>query len=438
MINLFILNVVLPGGNGDFGNMLNFVRSLRMGSRVKKLSVFVVCVKSQLSDLKKISKSEPEINYIYLTANLDYQSYKQNDHFHYGVPGPGKIKLDKKYNDILNTADIAIEFPVSYPFRKEVFKFYKKKWCRFLEYGRSPGYASKGVYRTGFNKSSKGILFHSKDWYKNILNNKKLKSELSVVLKNKTIESFIENHYLTCCYIRPNPNDRYNKVLLNFIFLILINQKDDMRDIAIITSTKIETLENIKFILYDFGINEVSIIRPKMLETNLIIKYEDFSEDEKNKLRRLEGKRRLIIWSGFLFDQKIFQSLLSISIQSAKRKTNGAHFLGACGDGSLTDLFSLMVESNFPFIPVIKPTLDFHYEHLKRMEVFGKELKISSEARLVINSVLKIEHLNGFELNELIMVCRKDQIQKEIHLVMSYIYKNWNLNKFLDKILNKV
>ena len=57
-----------------------------------------------------------------------------------------------------------------------------------------------------------------------------------------------------------------------------------------------------------------SIYNPEKGVTISTINYDDFSESEKRKLNKNKLRKKLIIWSGFLFNQNVFHSLLRMSV----------------------------------------------------------------------------------------------------------------------------
>jgi len=416
--HIVLFSVILNDGLGDFGNMLNMMRIISHHPTPISFSSIVICTPDQIDLLRRVTPREYQSMIHFQIASLDPQAYMAGNLFHVGMPGPGLVSLDKRAINELENSDLILEFPIAYPYRSQVMTTkQQRKTKRILEYGRSPGKASKGITRTGFNPTAKGILLHPTPYLSLIQKQINHTHDWTPLLKT-TSKDTTESPILYCCYVKPDPTDPNNNYTRNYIVAVLLNEHPYQSHIDLFCSVTLTGVAGLEAILNEFGIGSVEIHRPNSDTITTVI-------GDKSK--------RLRLFSGYRFSQSSFHTLLLYACSLHKKQNRHTPlFLAGCGDGSLTDIISIAAfEKDIPVVPFIKPIIEYHYPHLSNLEKIAKHQLQQPNLASAINKIFHLHTLDGFGVQDLVSHLNSKEIREKLFVLVDYIASKHNFNHTL-------
>lgn len=422
-----ILCCVLQDGQGDIGNMLAFLRALQAQNAAYKTTCVILCLQHQLASIQKTCQAIPAslATFQYYVCPEERVAYRRGDLAHYDVPAPGVPSEKAEIIALCEQATHVFVFPVVYPFLKEIVGRASDRTWQFLEYGRS--LAENLPPRTlamGVRPHEKGIVFHAKGVF---ASSKALDPEVSKLLlgEARTHETYLKNHALAVCYFKRTPQDPQLVIMKHFLMMSLFLVQRKRVNIDIFCPDGILGLEPFYPFLFEFGIKDVQRVTPTGAENPIEIIMESFDAGLQKRLaNKKKPEHRLRLFVGFKSEQSHFLSLLALSTQSAW--PSGYLPMGACGDGSTTDVLSLAYYTrHIGVLPVIQPVTTYHYETLQALEGYAHSLE--GQHKEVWRVLFHVSTCTPFEVLALCQTLEREKEQGVLRRLLQRLYEHHNI-----------
>ena len=347
-----IICCVLQDGLGDLGNLLSFIEVLKAAGVNQDCHALVLYLPQQEAQVKKLTSDASGVMFHFVPCPVEVEAYRQDNLSAYNVPAPGLPVLPAVFLDVFEASTLIIEFPVAYPFIDDLLGDYKDKALRFLEYGRSFPNMDAGIIPMGIRAHEKGIIIQGAKRFEGQL------SELSwahkeLLLEGKSDEAYLATHQLRVAYFKQNPNDKQLNHFKHYLMLQLLLVKESPQSLDLFCPSGIADMSGLYPFFESVGIGCVQILTPEKAGKDVCL-----SEALPARLR---------LFSGFKLSQKEFLSVLGNCMKSLS--SGGVYMMGACGDGSLTDMLSLAYHAEpGVLIPSIQPVTSYQYETLEAVK----------------------------------------------------------------------
>ena len=347
-----IVCCVLQDGLGDLGNLLSFIEVLKAAGVKADCHALILYLPQQEPQVKKLTSDAEGVVFHFLPCPVEVEAYKQEDLSAYNVPAPGLPRVPDACVAVFEASNHIIEFPVAYPFIADLLGVHKDKALRFLEYGRSFPNMEAGIVPMGIRAHEKGIIVQGAKRFEGKLSQLPWMHK-ALLLEGDSDDTYLARHQLRVAYFKQNPNDKQLNHFKHYLMLQLLLSKESPQSLDLFCPSGIADMSGLYPFFESVGIGRVQILTPEKVG------------EEHCLSQALPARLRL--FSGFKLSQKEFLSLLGNCMKSLS--SGGIYMMGACGDGSLTDMLSLAYHSDQGvLIPSIQPVTSYQYETLEAVK----------------------------------------------------------------------